>query len=1255
MSPAHPASPPTLPALLVAKGWIDPDVLAQAERRAGMGASDTTIVEELIATGAIATDQVAAARRELAHTPVDRVGRHAVEGVLGRGGMGEVLAVRDASLGRVVAAKRLHPGSDLRQRSKFLREARITGALEHPGIVPVHELDTGPDGVPFFTMKRIAGRDLDHAIAERDAGPGSLAELLRVFAKVTDAVGYAHAHGVIHRDLKPANIMVGQFGEVYVCDWGLAKSIGSGERTGEPTDVTAPEDDPLATLDGTVMGTPAYMAPEQADGRVHEVDHRSDIYSLGAILYQILCGVPPYVGGTAFDVLAQVANGPPPPPSQRTALAARIPWELEAACLRAMAREPRARYASALELKRDVESYLTGGVLEAARYTPLQRALKWTWRHRALAFPAIAVLTVLAATGIGARVVRAQRVRAIVLEAQELLAQGRSADAAERYSRALIIAPADPDATQGRDRAAAFAKHDQARALVAKAAALTASTDRPDASAGTARALEHTLEAHLAAAGLLEQACALAPHDREIQSLRCDAGVALARLATDSGDYTVARHAIHDLERHGWTTNQVEEHITRIEQRRNARRDDERQRLEAILADLAPGLRRPERDASAPTLDDYVLEAASIRAPETVATLVKVIAPILDRDARTARTAAEEDVLRFAMRVLGKLRLVEAIPPLDRCARSLQEHHLLIEAGRALCDTRLAEAREPLERLEQRLGAKHKAWLQIAQWIDRLPLPADTSGTNPRALFARGKAQLERGDGKGAIATFEAFLRACPDDPAGLVNRALAYLHTGDHRAALADLDRALEIDAHRATAFHTRAQVREQTGEVALAFADYGRAIELDPDQHVYRLNRANLFQRHGQVDRAFEDYGFVLERWPHFVPALVGRSLCAATRGRMAEARADLDRALALDPNSDAAHECLGELYLNQGDCVQAEQHLLRAIELGATSTRARILLAAARLERGDPAAARAELAYAAAQGAAPSGSLAYLRARVEFGLGDLPLALAAIEEAVRLMPNAPPYHGLHALILTVMQKDELANAACARALALDPADGHALRARGLCHERAGRYAEALDDYTRSIASQPDAQAYLALARCRRALGDLAGALADADRAIERRAMLADAHGLRGALLAKLGRGDDALAALDRALELDETMFDARVLRAQQRQARGLGREALSDLDRAVALDTRHIAARGMRGLLRRDLGDHKGAIEDFQAVLALDPTDWRAHVNLAMTWDLDGRRADAVASMRRALEHAPEARRAELQRELDRLEQK
>jgi serine/threonine protein kinase len=321
-----------------------------------------------------------------------------------RGGLGEVFVALDQELHREVALKEIQEerADDALSRSRFLMEAEITGGLEHPGIVPVYGLGQYSDGRPFYAMRFIKGDNLKEAIRRfheaekpgRDPGERSLAlrDLLRRFVDVCNAIAYAHSRGVLHRDLKPGNIMLGKYGETLIVDWGLAKSVGRSEQTRVTEEITfqpSSGSDWAATVMGTVIGTPAYMSPEQAAGRLDLLGPASDIYSLGATLYALLTGTAPFDESDKGELLHQVQRGAWRPPRQ---VKANTPPALDTICRKAMALQPQDRYATALGLAADVEHWLADEPVSAYREPWSVRTRRWMRRHRPLVAGTTALL-----------------------------------------------------------------------------------------------------------------------------------------------------------------------------------------------------------------------------------------------------------------------------------------------------------------------------------------------------------------------------------------------------------------------------------------------------------------------------------------------------------------------------------------------------------------------------------------------------------------------------------------------------------------------------------------------------------------------------------------------------------------------------------------------------------------------------------------------------------------------------------------------
>jgi hypothetical protein len=321
-----------------------------------MSSEENTVVgEPTVDESAEQTDAGAAEAERRAGRPL-LAGRYRLARLIGKGGMGEVMAARDEQVGRDVAIKRMRAASPSeRSIQRFLREASIQGRLEHPAIVPVHEIGRDHDGLPFFVMKKLTGTTLSKILVvpeQREAF--GLQRILRAFVDVCLAVELAHVRGVVHRDLKPDNILLGDYGEVYILDWGVAKILGEDDE-GEFADVVSGSGE-HATAVGTTIGTPGYMPPEQARGS-RDIDARTDIYALGCVLFEILSGEPLHPRGT--EGMHAALTGSDSRPSARAPKRGIAP-ELDTVCVEATAAQRSARIQSARELGDRVQRFLDG-------------------------------------------------------------------------------------------------------------------------------------------------------------------------------------------------------------------------------------------------------------------------------------------------------------------------------------------------------------------------------------------------------------------------------------------------------------------------------------------------------------------------------------------------------------------------------------------------------------------------------------------------------------------------------------------------------------------------------------------------------------------------------------------------------------------------------------------------------------------------------------------------------------------------------
>lgn len=382
-------------AQIVRENWPD-----RAEATVSTPGSDERFPEEMDASIPIGSRFQSV--RSFASSGKDS--RYSIIKTHAKGGLGEVFIAEDLDLHRRVAVKEIQrfAADDPESRARFLLEAEITGRLEHPGIVPVYSLGASEDGRPYYAMRFIQGESLKEAIeshhTKKFPTPSEKAvefrQLLTRFVAVCQAVAFAHDRGILHRDLKPANIMLGKFGETLVVDWGLAKVLG--KSTSDVSSVSAlipkGKDDSSETRHGAVVGTPAYMSPEQARGEVDGLGPTSDIYSLGATLFSIVTGERPVQGQSTAELLRNVREGKTEL-TGRSLKGANLP--LLAICRMAMARESTHRFPTALALAADVERWLADEPVEAYRESTMAQVRRWIKRHTTAVSTASAALLVL--------------------------------------------------------------------------------------------------------------------------------------------------------------------------------------------------------------------------------------------------------------------------------------------------------------------------------------------------------------------------------------------------------------------------------------------------------------------------------------------------------------------------------------------------------------------------------------------------------------------------------------------------------------------------------------------------------------------------------------------------------------------------------------------------------------------------------------------------------------------------------------------
>ncbi len=1150
-----------------------------------------------------------------------RLGDHVVLGQLGAGGMGEVMQVEDPRLGRIVAAKVMRTGRGPGDRGAFIREARITGQLEHPNIVPVYALDEDARGQPFFTMKEIHGVDLRTLIAERTRK--SPVQWLSIFQKICDGIAYAHSHGVIHRDLKPANVLVGAFGEVYVCDWGLAKALGTAPDLVPAGSAPDDRDDTKAlTREGTVFGTAAYMPPEQARGEIDRIDVRSDIYSLGAVLYQMLTGRAPYLGQSWEEIIERVLAGTLVPPS---ALNPHITRELDFVVLKAMAYDPAHRYATVGELQADIQAYLEGRPLALVDYSTWTRLAKWAGRHRLLVrSAAAAVLATLVASGYWkhqslrmereAQATRAEHVALVRAHAEGLNPLGLIEEAGRI---ALDVDPARrvlPPPGRLTELAALVDRLQVASQAVAELVRLdegapgprrcwyalllalgrTAEARLEDAFAKQVYAQAATLGVDDAGARALADRAGAAPAARQAQRLgRIEAHLAQAR-AGELADERAYLRAVAELAsfREQQTVDAliaVVDHgagTLRESVRVLLATDGDAELARAVDASLDPDAPEPTSERRA--LLDHALDRLVASYPIQPGKRTPSAGEIVGFHQARVLGSGGQRTLALACEALSLLDDPRAVPALVRLAWATGSpaHAVPPVIALATLANRSTEAERATFALLGLGGrdstsgrARYPHDALLLEQVRRV-LKRDTTDASSSILrsadewFEHAEACRARGDLTRAIAAYTAVLELDARHVPALTNRALSRDKARDLAGAIADLSRAIELAPDAAAAYAHRGNMRLAQRELDLAIADYDRALELCPDDAEVLVSRGRARLLAYDFERALADLTRALDRKPDVAVAHAYRGLARARRGDPKGAVVDATRAMELDPRSAAVHTAVGSTY----DTIR-----------------------------------------------------------------DLDLAIAAFDKAIEL----------------------------------DPACAEAFAGRGISRQRKSDFDGAIDDATRALELDPlDYTTRVHRGITRALKGDLAGALADLDRSLELAPRNYHAYAQRGIVRVKLGNRTEALADFDQAIALNPRSSFTYANRGQLRVELGDLDHAIEDFTRAVELNPRDCSPYCSRGFARLQQGDHTGAIADFTRaieaeprsfegyfargtthvkrgdhalalsdltrVLEIDPRNWKAYVYTGNALESLGRRDEAVRAYERGMALAPEADR-------------
>ncbi len=831
---------------------------------------------------------------------VEEKKRYAVLKTLGEGGMGIVELVRDQLLGREVARKtiktnRKSPSQSSRKEEvllwRFKKEADITALLEHPHIIPLYEMQRPEQGEIQFTMRKVEGQTLRSLLQKKRKGELDLDEtqILSIFRKVCDAIAYAHSKGVIHRDLKPDNVMVGQFGEVYVMDWGISKRLEESPEEEKDLEVLLTQqevekDDLYKTIGG--MGTPGYMSPEQQEN-ASNVTPQSDIYSLGKILRECFTLLSPME-----ELKQQAKKSLQAKNATKKKTTEGIPEEIEAIEKKATQENPTDRYESVQEFIQDLEKYQDNLKVSAKEYGLLETLAKWAKRNK----QKITVVLLIVILSIG-----------LFSYFQWLRYQEMQKTHQEKQNKVHVLLQK--------------AKESQILSI--------------NLSEDTKQVLSQKVQYSLTALNYLNEALSLIPYEASIEEEKLKIGKELIRLSCKTQDYNLANYTAKDLKGISSLKPKEQENLLlEIQEAMLKVLNEHLKCLEEWIKKFKMGtVEEGERE-------NAIFEISKMTEEEIFKRLIQILKEGTQYFlSQKEPQSTQEEFYKTFVEILGRqenpkagILLLQALKIMEEKIflnpveeRKIENIQYMVSLVQALGYSKTPNMALALEDIRRKIGyAKNfyyrtqLAYKTLAK-IDGLhQIQAQTFSD----YYIRGYAKQSDQDWDGAIEDYTAAILLNSKFDIAYYQRGFAKWKKNDLPGAEKDLSVAIQLDPKDPTSYNQRGIVRFSQEKVQEAIDDFNQAIQLNPQNTQAYLNRGNVRQFLGQLEEAVQDYNRTIQLDPQNALAYNNRGITKTYQQHFEEASQDLTWAIQFNPK-------LADAYLNRGNIYQAQGNLDAALQ--------------------------------------------------------------------------------------------------------------------------------------------------------------------------------------------------------------------------------------------------------------------------------------------------------------------------------------